>query len=152
MLKQLSWPFYSSDSIRKQIKSTSRYFTAVDLLQGYHQVPLHEDNRDIHPFIMAQGRFRFKSTSMGLINSGDFFNQITDSTIQDLQGIMKSVNNCLTQAETLNDLFTRCREFSITLSKKKFQLGRSIRFGGFRINEEHNNEVRILPDSVKINQ
>ena len=76
---------------------------------------------------MAQGRFRFKRTPMGLINSGDFFNQITDSTIRDLAGVMKSVNDCLAQAETLNNLevilralFTRCREFNITLSKKKF--------------------------------
>ena len=59
MLKHPSWPFYSSDSIRKQIRNTSRYFAAVDLLQGYHQVPLHEDSRDITTFIVAQGRFRF---------------------------------------------------------------------------------------------
>ena len=149
MLKHPSWPFYSSDSLRKQIQNTFRYFAAVDLLQGYHQVPLPEDSRDITTFIVAQGRFRFKRTPMGLINS----------SIRDLKGVMKSVDNCLAQAETLNDLevilralFTRCREFNITLSKKKFKLGRSIKFRGFRINGEYDDEIRILPDTVKINQ
>ena len=98
------WPFYLSDSIRRQIKCTSRYFAAVDLLQGYHQVLLHEESRDITTFIVAQGCFRFKRMPMGLINLGDFLNQIMDSTIQNLQGIMKSVDNCLAQAETLDDL------------------------------------------------
>ena len=99
-----------------------------------------------------------KRTPLGLINSGDFFNQITDSTIRDLSLVMKSVDNCLSQAETLNDLkvilralFTRCRTFNITLSKKKFQLGRSIKFGGFRINGEYEGDVRIQPITVKIN-
>ena len=104
MLKCPSWPFYSFDSIRRQIRSTSRYFAAVNLLSGYHQVPLHEDSRDITTFIVAQGRFRFKRTPMGLINSGDFFNQITDSTIRDLAGVMKSIDDCLAQAKILSDL------------------------------------------------
>ena len=104
-------------------------------------MPLHEDSRDIPTFIVAQGRFRFKRKPMGLINLGNIFHQITDATIRDLEGVMKSLDECLAQAQTLDDpevilraLFTRCREFNITLSKKKFQLGRSIKFRGYRIN------------------
>ena len=130
ILKRPSWPFYSSDSIRRQIQSTSRYFTAIDLLQSYHQVPLHKYSRDITTFIVAQGKFQFKRTPMGLTNSGDFLNQLTDSSsIWDLGGVMKLVDDCLAQAETLNDLkvilralFTRCRTFNIIISTKKFQV------------------------------
>ena len=91
LLKRPAWPFYSSDGIRKQIKHFSKLFAAVDLLQGYHQVPLHEDRGDITTFIVAQRRFRFMRMPMGLIYSGDFFNMVTDESIRNLEGILKSV-------------------------------------------------------------
>ena len=34
---------------------------------------------------------------MGLINSGDFFNMITDESIHDIKGVLKSVDDCLAQ-------------------------------------------------------
>ena len=87
---------------------------------------------------MAQGRFRFKRTPTGLINSGDFFNQIMDSTIRDLQGIIKSVDDCLAQTETLDDLeeilralFTRCREFNIT-QPEEIPVGKVHQVRGFQ--------------------
>ena len=122
------WPFMSSSTIQQSIESEARYFCALDMLQGYHQVPLHEDSRDITTFIFPMGKYRFKRGPMGLKPSGDFFNFITDKTISKIEGLQKSVDDVLAQGKDIPDIedkldrfFAKCKEYNVVLSPKKFQ-------------------------------
>ena len=53
----------------------------LDMLLGYHQVPLSEESRDITTFIIPYGYFRFKWQYMGMKNPGDVFCHATDDLI-----------------------------------------------------------------------
>lgn len=49
----------------------NRWFTQVDALQGYYQVPLRREDRDLTTFITPWERFRFCRAPMGLVSSGN---------------------------------------------------------------------------------
>lgn len=45
----------------------SQYFTVLDLYQGFHQVPLHLDSRDITTFTADNAMYRYKVLPFGLL-------------------------------------------------------------------------------------
>ena len=53
---------------------------SVDMLSGYHQVPLVEESCDLTTFITPYRRYWFKCQSMSMKNAGDMFCQAIDST------------------------------------------------------------------------
>ena len=59
----------------------------------------------------------------------------------DLKGVHKLVDDILICAnnfeqlcERIRNVFERCREYGITLSKKKYQIGPEVKFAGYVIN------------------
>ena len=48
--KRCVWIIEQAIKISSQQISTARYFSALGLLSGFHQIPLHEDSRDITSF------------------------------------------------------------------------------------------------------
>ena len=47
-----------------------KYFTKLDLIKGYYQVPIHPDSREFTSFTTHQQQYHFKRLSFGLRNSG----------------------------------------------------------------------------------
>ena len=47
-----------------------KYFTKVDLIKGYYQVPIHPDSRQYTSFSTVNEQYQFKRLSFGLRNSG----------------------------------------------------------------------------------
>ena len=47
-----------------------QYFTKLDLIKGYYQVPIHENSRQFTAFSTPQAQYQFKRLSFGLKNSG----------------------------------------------------------------------------------
>ena len=46
-----------------------RYFTTLDLLQGFFQLPLSEEAKRKTAFVTTQGLFQFRALAMGLANA-----------------------------------------------------------------------------------
>src|ERR1700743_2100697 len=44
----------------------ARYFSILDLFQGFHQIPLDEESRDLTSFSTDTGSFRWKVLPFGL--------------------------------------------------------------------------------------
>ena len=78
---------------------------------------------------------------MGLISTGDSYNQRSDKVLQGLNGITKIVDDIIIASETfeghMNDvkaLLQRCKNANITLNKKKMILERSkVKFAGYMV-------------------
>lgn len=51
----------------------NRYFTKLDLIKGYYQVPLDADSRELTAFSTPHGHYHFKTLSFGLKNSAIAF-------------------------------------------------------------------------------
>jgi hypothetical protein len=110
------------------ISGTAKYFTTIDAVQGYHQIPLHPDSQKLTTFITPCGRFMFLRGTMGLNATGDEYNRRGDEAVGDLQNIVKVVDDILIfdddfdiHVTRVRQLLERCRERQITLGTgKKF--------------------------------
>jgi hypothetical protein len=51
----------------------TNFFTVLDLVRGYYQVPLEEGSRKFTAFNTAHNHYQFKRLSFGLENSGFAF-------------------------------------------------------------------------------
>jgi hypothetical protein len=80
---------------------------------------------------------------MGLVLSGDEFCARTDRALSGVPGVHKLVDDILVYGRTYNELlscvrqvFERYKEWGITLSKDKYQLGEEVSFAGYIVNKE----------------
>jgi transposase InsO family protein len=80
---------------------------------------------------------------MGLNASSDEWCYRADLAIANLEGVHKLVDDILIQAPDRHTLFNRlrqvlqkCREHGITISKRKLQIGETIKFAGFIISSK----------------
>lgn len=60
-----TFPLPRVDDILDQL-GRARLFSCIDFLNGFHQVPLEEDSKDITSFSTDKGSFRFNSIPFGL--------------------------------------------------------------------------------------
>ena len=61
-----------------------KYFTKLDLVRGYYQVPLDEDSKEITAFSTIKNHFQFNRLSFGLKNSGIGFQKIMQQLLDPL--------------------------------------------------------------------
>ena len=47
-----------------------KYFSKLDLVKGYYQIPIHEDSRKFTAFSTQSAQYQFKRLPFGLRNSG----------------------------------------------------------------------------------
>ena len=135
--------FPTGNDVWRCVKQESRVFFKLDLVQGYHQIPLSKRSREYFTFLTPQGKFRYTVCPMGFVGSGDYFNQATDRALWGIPGTKKEVDDILGQAvdnkglaEQLREVLQRCADNNITLSRKKMMVGPQVNFAGFVISKE----------------
>ena len=103
------------------------FFGVIYLVQGFHQVPLTPESRNLVTIILPQGKFRFTCLPLGLSVSTDYSNLMTDLQIRGSPGYYKNVENILTMAKDINqlekNLLSICRARNMKVSPMKFQHG-----------------------------
>ena len=147
-------PFPSASDIVSAIPAGTKYFVKFDALKGYFQIPLDEESMDLTAFMVpGKGRYVYKRAPMGLCSSGDEYCARGDAAFQDIPGVKKIVDDILIFGEDLKTvtertrlILTRCRENSITLSKKKVEFGQEVKFAGFLVSAKG---VKPDPDKMK---
>ena len=159
-LKRPLWPTESSSQLLRRINPKARYFAAFDLVSGYHQVPLHEEDRDLCAVATNYGKYRYTTLGQGLVSSNDLFNMVTDGNLRSEENVLKNVDDIAFATETIEELREMIYEFmemaatkNLKLSPKKFQIGEQIKFGGVIISSEviKNKHVTFIsPSSEKI--
>ena len=51
------WAFPSADKIRKALRPEDRCFMKIDLCEGYHQIPIREEDRDLTATLLPWGKY-----------------------------------------------------------------------------------------------
>ena len=69
--------------------------TVCDVWNGYHSVPLREEDRHLTTFITPWGHFRYKRAPQGFVSSGDGFNRRFDDVSGHIQRMERCVDDCL---------------------------------------------------------
>ena len=135
--------FTPGTDLLKKLDPSAVVFAKMDCLQGYFQIPLAEESRDITTFVSPYGTFRYCVAPMGVPSSSDEYNRRSDDALAGLEGVHKLVDDILVVASNYEELFARveavltaCEENNITLKYSKFQMGNEVTFSGFLVSNE----------------
>lgn len=80
------YPLPTTEELTAQFYG-STVFSKLDLLQGYLQVPLHPDSRNLTAFITHKGVFRYKRMAFGLCSAPSCFQKIMASILAGIPGV-----------------------------------------------------------------
>ena len=130
--------------------------TVFDCWNGYHSVPLHENDRHLTTFITPWGRYRYRVAPQGYIASGDGYTRRFDEIVSDIPDKTKCVDDTLLWADTLVGSFWQavnwldiCGRHGITLNPEKFVFGQDeVTFAGFEITSDSVKPARPYLDAI----
>ena len=85
--------------------SKVKYFTKLDLVRGYYQVPIDKNSRKYTAFSTMQHHYEFKRLSFGLKNSGMAFQRIMQHILSPLlhNNIIIYIDDILIMSETFQE-------------------------------------------------
>ena len=106
----------------------SRYFSCLDLKQGFHQVPMAESSKEITAFVCPFGLFEFERMSQGLKNSPLTFQRLMEKCVGDmnLRELLVYLDDLIIHGKSLDEAEERLfrtldglRAFGLILDPKK---------------------------------
>ena len=135
----------------------SSYFSSLDLVQGYYQVAVHED--DIHKTafrVGSRGLYEYLRMPMGLCNSGSSFQRLMEACLGDknfeelliyLDDVLVYSSTFTEHLERLESVFKRLRKHGLKLKPKKcFLFKESVKYLGHVVSSKG---VETDPDKVE---
>ena len=93
-------PFHQARAVPHNTKKT-----IFDAWNGYHSVPIREEERHLTTFITPWGRYRYKTAPQGYIASGDGYTRRYDEIVAHIQEKTKCVDDALLWAEDIEKSF-----------------------------------------------
>ena len=164
-VKRPTHPLRSPKDAVSEISSEARFFSSLDAVHGYWQVPLEASCQHLTTFMTPWGRYKFLRGTMGLISAGDEYCRRTDQALAGLPNVVKVVDDMLAfdatfdgHVNNLRSLLQRCREHRITLSVEKFKFaeqelvwaGYAIRHGGIAMDPAKIEAIAEFPRPTNI--
>ncbi|PAA65850.1 hypothetical protein BOX15_Mlig025290g1 [Macrostomum lignano] len=124
--------------------SRAKYFSVVDALKGYHQIPLAKESMHLTTFITPFGRYMFRMAPFGISSISEYYNQRLDDTFQGLKEVRHVVDDCLiatsgeeSHVQAVRQFLQRCQDNGVALNKNKFAFCKTqIDFAGFRLSAD----------------
>jgi hypothetical protein len=148
-------PFHLADRIPQGTKKT-----VTDAWNGYHSVPIRDEDKHVTTFITPWGRFRYRVAPQGFIASGDAYNQRFDAIIASFPNQVKCVDDTCMWSNSIEEAFFQacdwldlCARNGITLNPRKFQFAQdTVEFAGLSVtptsicpSEKFLNAIRLFP-------
>ena len=130
-----------------------KIFSKIDLMKGYHQIPVHEGDVRKTAVITPFGLFIFPRTPFGLKNAGQDFQRLMDEILGDMPRVYVYIDDILVASETkeqhledLDAVFKSLAANGLVLQRSKCLLGQSsLEFLGYHVDD---NGISPLPDRV----
>ena len=133
----------------------SKYYTTLDLAQGYHQVPMHPDHRSKTAFSTDKGHYEFLRVPFGLKGAPATFQRLMNTVLTGLNGLKAFVYlddiiiyalDIADHSKKLEEVFRRLREFNLKLNPSKCSFMRKeVNYLGHVITDKG-----VKPDPQKI--
>ena len=128
-IKRTRYVIPTIDEIRHKLNG-AKWFSKVDLRNGYHQLELEEKSRDITTFTTHVGLFRYKRLNFGTCSASELFHEEIRKKVSDIIGVLNVHDDILVFSESkqnhdaiLNKLLTRLNDLNVTANKDKCIFG-----------------------------
>ena len=114
-------------------------FSTIDMREGFHQLELDEESRDVTTFSTHIGNFRYKRLIYGISSAPELFQKMIAQTIADIPRCRNIADDIIvygaTQAEhdsSMEALFERLKLKGLTLRREKCKFNQTqVKFYGF---------------------
>ena len=157
VIEQDRYPLPNIQEIMDQL-GKSKYYTCMDLSQGYYQVELEEDSRPITAFISPEGEhYQLTRMPMGLSTSPAAFSRLMTLAMAGIKGTRCLIylddlivfSRTITEhIKNLEEVFKRLQQANLKIHPKKTHfLQEMVVFLGFQI-DKHG--IRVDPEKTKV--
>lgn len=133
----------------------ARFFTSIDLRNGFHQIAIRPEDREKTAFRTRFGHFEYTVLPMGLCNAPGTFMQLMNQTFADMldKNVLCFLDDILVFSRTeeehvqhLRTVLTRLREQELYVKSSKCAfMQREVSFLGHRIGADG---LRVAPDKI----
>jgi len=133
--------------------SGSKFFSKIDLKNGYYQIKLARESRKYTTFATHMGLFRYKRLNMGISCSSEIFQYEIHRILEGISNQINISDDILIHAQTeaehdkvLKQVLDRLRKHGLTVNQDKCQFKvKELKFFGMIFSEEG-----IKPDPDKV--
>ena len=104
-----------------------KYFTTLDLIKGYYQVPLSGETKPFTAFSTARGHWQFKRLSFGMKNAPAAFQRTMKMILSGLswRKVIVYIDDILIMGDTFNEHAELCRKVLRTLEQYGIKLNQA---------------------------
>ena len=95
----------------------SKVFSKMDLRNGYHQLELSEDSRNINTFTTHVGLRRYKRLSFGVSSAAEIFQNTLSNALEGLDGVRNISDDIIVFGRTRKNTISDCVNYSSDLRK-----------------------------------
>ncbi|KAM9314785.1 LOW QUALITY PROTEIN: sodium channel and clathrin linker 1-like [Pholidichthys leucotaenia] len=121
--------------------SRAKVFSKLDLQQGYLQVPLHPDSRNLTAFVTHMGVFRYTRMPLGLSSAPSCFQKVMAIILAGLKGVVVYLDDIVVHGASseehdkrLEKVLGAVQEHGVTLNGNKCVLvAETVDFVGFQL-------------------
>ena len=153
LTKDDRYPVRSIMDFTAELHSKS-IFSKIDLMKGYHQIPVAEDDIRKTAVITPFGLFVFPRCPFGLKNAGQDFQRLMDAILGDLPRVYVYIDDILVASESkeqhladLDAVFKTLSANGLVIQRSKCVLGvSSLEFLGYQVDAQG---ISPLPDRVE---
>ena len=104
---------------------SAKYFSKIDLKEGYHQIELAEESRHITTFLTHEGCYQSKRLVFGVSSAFEQFQKIIEQTIADCPGTRSISDDILIWASSIDEMAQRLDKLFKTLHGKNLKINPS---------------------------
>ena len=141
------------------------YKTVLDAWEGYHSIPLAEEDKNYTTFITPWGRYRYCTSPQGFLSAGDGYTARYEKITEGITQRKQCVDDSLLYDKTIREqlfrtcsFLTLCSSNGIIFNKEKFQFSqKEVEYLGFEItadsvrpSETYLQSIRDFPQPTDI--